>query len=88
MRRAAVSIGANIAEGRYRGGDREFRRFLRVALGSAAELEYYVLLALDLALLSKADSECLAESVIEVKRMLTGLIRILTSTTAGRQSPS
>lgn len=62
MRRAAVSVGANIAEGTCRRGDREFARFLQVALASAGELEYHLLLASDLGLLKKADSEPLAEA--------------------------
>jgi four helix bundle protein len=45
MRRAAVSIPANIAEGYGRGGDAEFARFLQIASGSAAELQYQILLA-------------------------------------------
>ena len=77
MRRAAVSVAANIVEGRFKGGDREFARFLRVALGSAAELEYYVLLAADLSLLQEADRSRLTDAVTEVKRMLTGLVRRL-----------
>ena len=48
MRRAAVSIAANIAEGRGRQGEREFARFITIALGSANELEYLLLLANDL----------------------------------------
>jgi four helix bundle protein len=77
MRRAAVSVAATIVEGRFRGGDREFARSLRVALGSAAELEYYVLLASDLSFLQEADRRRLDDAVIEVKRMLTALIRKL-----------
>jgi four helix bundle protein len=77
MRRAAVSVAANIVEGRYKGSDREFARFIRLALGSAAELEYYVLLAADLSLLQEADRSRLTKAVIEVKRMLTGLVRRL-----------
>jgi hypothetical protein len=42
MRRAAISIPSNIAEGRKRGGESEFRQFLRIAFGSAAELETQV----------------------------------------------
>jgi four helix bundle protein len=77
MRRAAVSTAANIVEGRFRGGDREFARSLRVALGSAAELEYYVLLASDLSFLQEADRLRLVDAVVEVKRMLTALIQKL-----------
>lgn len=48
MRRSAVSIGSNIAGGRGRDGDVEFSRFIQIASGSAAELEYQILLARDL----------------------------------------
>jgi four helix bundle protein len=74
VRRAAVSIPSNIAEGCGRSGDREFARFLRMALGSASELEYHYLLAHDLAFLTDGDFNRLTEGVIEVKRMLTGLV--------------
>jgi four helix bundle protein len=49
--RAAVSVPANLAEGCGRTGDREFRKFVRIALGSASELEYHFLLARDLGVL-------------------------------------
>jgi four helix bundle protein len=48
MRRAAVSIAANIAEGRGRDTDRDFARFITTSLGSVNELEYYLILAKDL----------------------------------------
>ena len=48
MRRAVVSIAANIAEGRGRDGDPEFARFVAIALGSAYELEYFLMLSKDL----------------------------------------
>ena len=75
MRRAAASIPANIAEGSCRGGSREFARYLQVAVGSAGELEYHLLLAADLMFLKRDESKQLELQVTEVKRMLTGLIR-------------
>lgn len=48
IRRRAASIPANIAEGCGRRGDAEFHRFLQIAMGSASELEYHLLLAKDL----------------------------------------
>jgi four helix bundle protein len=74
MRRASVSIGANIAEGSCRKGDVEFGRFLYIAMGSASELEYELLVAHDLDLLKLSDYQRLANEATEVKRMLASLI--------------
>ena len=75
MRRAASSIGANIAEGTGRRSDGELTRYLHIARGSAAELEYHLLLARDLDLLSTVRFDLLRRQVDEVQRMLTSLIQ-------------
>ena len=77
MRRSAASIPSNIAEGCGRGGDRELARFLQIAMGSASELEYQLLLCRDLDLLQGSVYTKLEKPTIEVKRMLTSLIRKL-----------
>jgi four helix bundle protein len=77
MRRASVSIAANIAEGTCRNGDTEFARFLQMAAGSASEVEYHLLLATDLELLKSPDCERLSDEVVEVKRMLASLMQKL-----------
>jgi four helix bundle protein len=77
--RAAISVPANLAEGCCRTGDRDFRRFVRVALGSAGELEYHLLLARDLGLLPRPEYAQLAEAAVEVKRMLSGLAASLSA---------
>jgi four helix bundle protein len=77
IRRAAVSIPANIAEGCGRAGKVELARFLQIALGSASELQYHLLLARDLGLLNSADHKRLANDTIEAKQMLTALIKKL-----------
>ncbi|MBI3780678.1 MAG: four helix bundle protein [candidate division NC10 bacterium] len=77
IRRSSASIPANIAEGCGRGGDAEFGRFLQIAMGSASELEYHLLLARDLELLTRLNYESLASEVTDVKRMLTTLIQKL-----------
>ena len=73
-RRSATSVAANIAEGCGRGGKRDFARFLRMAFGSASELEYHLLLAHDLRLLSDVTHDSLSRQVSEVKQMLASLI--------------
>jgi four helix bundle protein len=75
IRRAAASVGANIAEGCGRRSDGEMARFLQIAHGSAVELEYHLLLARDLTLLSEGVYSDLERRVDEVQRMLTGLIQ-------------
>ncbi|HVU23720.1 MAG TPA: four helix bundle protein [Opitutus sp.] len=77
LRRAAGSIPANIAEGCGRDGDAELKRFLNIALGSACELDYHILLATELAYLDQTDSAGLASEVMELRRMLGGFIQKL-----------
>ncbi len=77
IRRAGISIPANIAEGCCRSGDVEFARFLQIAAGSASELEYHLLLAHDLRFLNSADFEQLRKELVDVKRMLSSFIKKL-----------
>ena len=77
MRRCSASIAANIAEGCGRGGRKDFARFLRIATGSASELEYHLLLAKDLEMIGPEEHQRLTADVAEVRRMLAGLLRRL-----------
>jgi four helix bundle protein len=79
MRRASVSICANVAEGCGRRGDREFRRFVDVAMGSACELECETILCFDLAFITEAVQEQILDVLIQIKRMLSGLAGTLTA---------
>ena len=74
LRRASVSIAANIAEGCGRSSGGDFARFLYVAMGSASELESHIEIAKNLQFLESADHEKLISGVVEVKRMLAALI--------------
>jgi len=75
MRRAGVSIPANIAEGCGRRGDNELRRFLDIAMGSASELECLLLLAGDLGMLQESSCDRLSEQTVEVKKMLASFCK-------------
>jgi len=75
MRRATASIPSNIAEGCGRSSDPDFARFLQIAMGSSSEVEYQLLLARDLNLISSTDYARLNGQVSEVKPMLTSLIQ-------------
>lgn len=79
IRRAAVSIAGNIAEGCGKGSEADLGRYLQMAMGSASELQYYWLLARDLEYLSDKDYSALEDRVTEVKKMLVSLIRKLTA---------
>jgi four helix bundle protein len=75
MRRAAVSIAANISEGCGRRSNADFARFLQIAAGSACELEYHLLLSRDLKLLPARDYQNFNAQVIEIEKMLSALIQ-------------
>ena len=77
MRRACVSVPTSIAEGCGRGGDAELAQFLQIAMGSASELEYQLLLARDLGYLEETAHAPPAAEVAEVKQMLTAFIKRL-----------
>lgn len=74
LRRAASSIPANIAEGCGHASQREFARFLQMALASAHELHYHLLLARDLELLPIATFARLEARTEQVKKMLSALM--------------
>ena len=75
MRRAAISIASNIAEGDERETDREAIRFFYVAKGSAAELMTQVIIARDIGYLDQQQFEVLLERCSEILRMLAKLIQ-------------
>ncbi|MCU1281474.1 MAG: four helix bundle protein [bacterium] len=74
LRRSASSVAANIAEACGRDGSAEFGRFLKVAMGSASETEYHLILARDLEYMKRDAWEKLNAHTIEVKKMLSALI--------------
>jgi len=77
IHRASMSIPTNIAEGCGRNTDAEFARFLQIAMGSASETEYQLLLSHDLGFLNKGQYEKLNTDVTEIKRMLASLLKTL-----------
>lgn len=77
IRRAAVSIPANIAEGAARKSDKEFLQFLSIAQGSASEVETEILIAYRLGFLEKQNYEILFRSLNDIGQMITGLSKHL-----------
>jgi four helix bundle protein len=75
MRRAAISIPSNIAEGAARIHKTEFRQFLYIALSSAAELETQLIISEKLLFIPKVQKENLVEKLNTISRMLQGLIK-------------
>ncbi len=75
LRRASMSVAANIAEGAERGSDREFIRFLRIADGSNAEVHALVTIAEDAQLIDAATAAGIRDQAAGVGRLIGGLIR-------------
>lgn len=77
IQRASVSAMSNIAEGFEREGNKEFRQFLALAKGSAGEVRSQLYVALDASLLQQSEFQQLYNSLIELSRLIAGLMRYL-----------
>jgi four helix bundle protein len=77
MRRASISVGANIVEGCHRAGNRAFVAFLHNSLGSAAELQFLVELAARLGFGTRPELDALRTRATDCKKMLSRLIAVL-----------
>jgi four helix bundle protein len=87
MIRAAMSVPTNIVEGCSQQSTREYSRFLRISLNSTSELEYHLLAARDLEAIKASDSLTAISEVIEVRKMLHGLLRYLASHSEDQSDP-
>ena len=86
LRRAAVSIGANLAEGCGRQSTAELARFVRIAMGSASELDYHLLLAHDFGYLRPEDHRELSQELTRIRKMLASLLATLESGVKARNA--
>jgi four helix bundle protein len=75
--RSSMSIPTNIVEGNGQRSKLEFGRFARIAANSASELEYHLIVARDIQLISTSDFVTLSTQTIEVRKMIHGLLRHL-----------
>jgi four helix bundle protein len=80
MRRAAVSVPSNIAEGQARRGSREFLHFLSHANGSLAELDTQLLLSVELGFFKSDEIASVTEGILEVQKMIAAIRRKLSGT--------
>jgi len=80
IRRAAASIGANLAEGCGRWGEAELARYVQIAMGSASELHNHLRLSRDLEFIGESDYCASAQAVTGVRQMLTALLQTLRKT--------
>ena len=88
MRRSVASIPTNIAEGSGRDGDGEFLQFLRIALGSATEFEYQLLLARDLEYINNQTYVSVLADLESIKKMLVGFMKAVQERKSAAQRPS
>ncbi len=79
MRRAAVSIASNIAEGRHRGTRKEFAHFLRISFGSGTELETQILISKNLGYVTEISGKRVNALLVETLKMLNAMLQKLES---------
>jgi four helix bundle protein len=86
IRSAALSVPANLAEGCGRASDADFAHFVQIAVGSSSELEYHLQFACDTALIHPDEFEKRQEEIVEVRKMMIGLLKKLRPADAQRCS--
>ena len=77
MRRAAISIPSNIAEGSGRNSNKDFRRFLNIAISSAYELETQIIISLDLGYILEEEFNNRSNDIHEIQKMIIGFRKSL-----------
>ena len=77
--RAAISIPSNIAEGQARHYSKEFRQFLYMALGSLAELDTQLTIAVELKYITNENLNGIGEKIVELRKMIMGILSKLTT---------
>ena len=88
MRRAVVSIGANLMEGGARNSDGEYKHFIGISRGSASELKCHLIISNELKFISKEQSDDLIGRANQIVRMLTGLLNSVSRPTTYDQRPA
>ena len=86
--RAAMSIPANIAEGRHQESERDFARFLRYSVNSAYELEYHLVVSQDVGAIPDDEASSMLAEAIEVRKMLHGLLNTLNRGNSTKSAPA
>jgi len=86
--KSALSTSSNLAEGRTKHSEREFLRFLDIALGSAGELQYQLKAALDCRAIEQEEGNDLANRAEEVAKMIQGLMRRIKEDLNEKHSPA
>ena len=79
IRRASISVGANIVEGNSRNHKKEFIQFLYLSNGSLEEVKYYLILSKDLGYLNESQYKDLQDKAENISKIINGLIRYLKS---------
>jgi four helix bundle protein len=79
INRAAISIPSNIAEGAGRNSNKDFSRFINIAIGSSFELETQLIIAFDLDLIDKSDFDTCIERIVKIQKMLSNFNKYLQS---------
>jgi four helix bundle protein len=87
MFKSAMSVPANIVEGRSQRSEKEFARFLGYALHSSTELEHHLIVARDIKVITESDFVSLISQTITVRKMLYGLLECLSESTDDTPPP-